>query len=117
MQNGQKAMNTHRPKSSRPFANRSKQWTSNVTRSQPRGAQNAQRSHERYLALAQAQAQAGEYRRGGKLLPVRGALFQIDVLGSGNDLGVEVRLTWGRSSANPLGNLPGCSSRGYPGVT
>ena len=31
MQNGQKTMmSTHRPKSARPFANRSKQWTSNV---------------------------------------------------------------------------------------
>jgi hypothetical protein len=61
MQNGRTTMmNTHRLKSSRPFANRSKQWTSNVTRPEPRGAQNAQRSYERYLALAQAQAQAGD---------------------------------------------------------
>ena len=30
MQNGPKAMtSTHRPKSARPFVNRSKQWTSN----------------------------------------------------------------------------------------
>src|SRR5208337_1844252 len=36
MQNGQKTMmNTHRPKSARPFANRSKQWTSNVARPAP----------------------------------------------------------------------------------
>ena len=61
MQNGQKTMmNTHRPKSARPFANRSKQWTSNVARPEPRGSQNAQRSYERYLALAQAQAQSGD---------------------------------------------------------
>ena len=57
MQNGPKTMmNTHRPKSARPFANRSKQWTSNGDRSDFRGSQNAQRSYERYLALAQAQS-------------------------------------------------------------
>ena len=61
MQNGQKTMmSAHRPKSARPFANRPKQWTSNVTRPDLRGSQNAQRSYERYLALAQAQAQAGD---------------------------------------------------------
>ena len=59
MQNGRKTMmSTHRPKSARRFANRSKQWTSNVARPDLRGSQNAQRSYERYLALAQAQAQA-----------------------------------------------------------
>jgi len=57
MQNGPKTMmNTHRPKSARPFANRSKQWTSNGDRPDFRGSQNAQRSYERYLTLAQAQA-------------------------------------------------------------
>ena len=61
MRNGQKAMmNTHRPKSARPFANRSKQWTSNGIRPEVRGHQTAQRSYERYLALAKAQAQAGD---------------------------------------------------------
>ena len=61
MQNGQNTMmNTHRPKSARTFANRSKQWTPNVARSEPRGSQNAQRSYERYLALAEAQAQSGD---------------------------------------------------------
>jgi hypothetical protein len=53
-------MNTHRSKSARPFADRSKQWTSNVARPEPRGSQNAQRSYERYLGLAKAQAQAGD---------------------------------------------------------
>jgi len=53
-------MNTHRPKSARPFADRSKQWTSNVARPDSRSHQNAQRSYERYLALAKAQAQAGD---------------------------------------------------------
>jgi hypothetical protein len=61
MQNGQKTMMiTHRPKSARPFANRSKQWTSNVARPDSRGSGNAQRKYERYLALAQAQAQSGD---------------------------------------------------------
>jgi hypothetical protein len=57
MQNGQKTMmSTHRPKSARRFANRSKQWTSNVARAEPRGSGNAQRNYERYLAQAQAQS-------------------------------------------------------------
>ena len=61
MQNGPNAMtSTHRPQSARPFANRSKQWTSNVARPDLRGTQTAQRSYERYLALAQAQAQSGD---------------------------------------------------------
>jgi Domain of unknown function (DUF4167) len=53
-------MNTQRRKPARPFANRSKQWTSNGARPEPRGSQNAQRNYERYLALAQAHAQAGD---------------------------------------------------------
>ena len=57
MQNGQKTMSTQRPKSARRFANRSKQWTS---RPEPSGFGNSQRNYERYLALAQAQAQSGD---------------------------------------------------------
>jgi hypothetical protein len=53
-------MNSHRTKSARPFSDRPKQWKSNVARPEPRGSQNAQRSYERYLALAKAQAQAGD---------------------------------------------------------
>jgi hypothetical protein len=61
MQNGQKTMmNKHRPKSARPFANRSKQWTLNGARPEPRSSGNAQRNYDRYLALAQAQAQSGD---------------------------------------------------------
>ena len=61
MQNGPKTMtSTHRPESARPFAKRAKQWTSNGVRPDLRSPQNAQRSYERYLALAQAQAQAGD---------------------------------------------------------
>jgi hypothetical protein len=61
MQMAQKTMtNTRRAKSARPFADRSKQWTSNIARPDLRGPQNAQRSYERYLALAQAQSQSGD---------------------------------------------------------
>ena len=43
MQNGPKTMtSTHRPKSARPFAIRSKQWPSNGVRPDFRGSQNAQ---------------------------------------------------------------------------
>jgi hypothetical protein len=61
MQNGTRTtMTTHRPKSTTPYANRSRQRISNVTRPELRGSQTAQRSYERYLALAQAQAQSGD---------------------------------------------------------
>ena len=61
MQNGPNTMtSTQRPKPARTFVNRSKQWTSNVARPDSRGSQNAQRSYERYLALAHAQAQSGD---------------------------------------------------------
>jgi hypothetical protein len=40
-------------------AARSKRWTSNAARSEPKSSQNAQRSYERYLALARAEAQLG----------------------------------------------------------
>ena len=61
MQMAQKTMtSTQRAKSARPFANRSKRWTSNIARPDLRGPQNAQRVYERYLALAQAQAQSGD---------------------------------------------------------
>ena len=60
MQNGRNTnMNTrqHRPAAS--FAARSKPWSSNGARPQPNGSHNAQRNYERYLALAQAEAQSG----------------------------------------------------------
>jgi Domain of unknown function (DUF4167) len=53
-------INTDRPKSARQPADRPKRWTSNVARHESKGSQNAQRSYERYLALAQAQAQSGD---------------------------------------------------------
>ena len=61
MQNGPiTTSNTHRPKTATPFASRAKRWTPNSSRPESRGSQNAQRSYERYLALAQAQAQSGD---------------------------------------------------------
>jgi len=60
MQNGQKIMNTNRQKSTAPSAGRNRRWTSNVARPEQRGSQSAQRNYERYLALAQAQTQAGD---------------------------------------------------------
>ena len=43
----------------RPFAARPKPWISPTSRPQPNGFQNLQRSYERYLALARAEAQNG----------------------------------------------------------
>jgi hypothetical protein len=54
-------MNTRQHRPAAPFANRQKRWQSNAPRpQQSNGSQNAQRNYERYLALAQAQAQAGD---------------------------------------------------------
>jgi hypothetical protein len=41
------------------FAASSKRWTSSAARPEPKSSQNAQRSYERYLALARAEAQIG----------------------------------------------------------
>ncbi len=61
MQNGKNTMmSTRRPKSATQFSNRSKRWTPNVARPKLRGSETAQKSYERYLALAQAQAQVGD---------------------------------------------------------
>jgi hypothetical protein len=58
MQNGP-VMNGRQPKPGASFATRSKRWTSSATRTEPKGSQSAQRNYERYLALAQAEAQSG----------------------------------------------------------
>jgi hypothetical protein len=72
MQNGQKTMmNTHHPKSARPFFNRSKQWTSNVARPEPRGSGNAQRNYERVSRASPIPSPVRRYSRGRKLLPAR----------------------------------------------
>ena len=60
MHNG--ARTNVRTRQSRPaasFAPRSTQWTPNAGRPRAEGSQNAQRQYERYLALAQAEVQAG----------------------------------------------------------
>ena len=81
MQNGPKTnMNTRQPRPAASFAGRSRRWSSNAPRPAPKGSHNAQRNYERYLALAQAEAQARQYDRGRELLPARRTLFQIDVL-------------------------------------
>ena len=63
MQNGRKTnMNTRQPRPAGSFAPRQRRWTQNNNGSRPeqqKGSQNAQRNYERYLALAQAEAQAG----------------------------------------------------------
>ena len=50
-------MSTPQPRPASSFAPRSKRWTSNAAR--PANSQNAQRNYERYLALAQTEAQVG----------------------------------------------------------
>ena len=57
MQNGRRT--THQPKQGGSFADRSKRWTSGANRPEPRGSQNAQRSYERYIELARAEALSG----------------------------------------------------------
>jgi hypothetical protein len=61
MQNGPNTiMSAHQPRPARPFAARSKRWTSSGARPEPqKNSQNAQRNYERYLALARAEAQIG----------------------------------------------------------
>jgi Domain of unknown function (DUF4167) len=59
MQNGPRTnMRTRQPRPSGSFQPR-RQWSSNGGRPEQKGSQNAQRNYERYLALAQAEAQAG----------------------------------------------------------
>lgn len=61
MQNGKNTMmSKRRPKSATQYSNRSKRRTPNVTRPESKGSETAQRSYERYLVLAQAQAQVGD---------------------------------------------------------
>jgi hypothetical protein len=60
VRNGRKTnMNTNQPRPGTPFASRSKRWSSNASRLDNKGFHNAQRNYERYLALAQAEAQSG----------------------------------------------------------
>src|SRR5262249_16209709 len=58
MQLGRKTnMNRHQK---RPFAARSQQRPSNALRPEPQGSHNARRNYDRYVALAQAELQAGD---------------------------------------------------------
>jgi hypothetical protein len=60
MQNGRNSiMSARQPRPARPFAARSKRWTSSAPRPDPKNSQNAQKNYERYLALARAEAQIG----------------------------------------------------------
>jgi Domain of unknown function (DUF4167) len=60
MRNGPKTMmGTRRPRPAASFAAGSKRWTSNASRPDSKGSQNPQRSYERYLELARAEALAG----------------------------------------------------------
>jgi hypothetical protein len=59
-QNGSKTiMNARSPRPARPFAARSRRWTSNAARPEQKNSQNAQRNYERYFALARAEGQSG----------------------------------------------------------
>jgi len=60
MQNGPTTIPSARPpRPAAAHAARSKRWTSNTVRPDPNNSQNAQRSYERYLALARAEVQIG----------------------------------------------------------
>jgi hypothetical protein len=60
MQNGPTTNSGARPpRPAGSYAARSKRWTSNTARPDPHNTQNAQRSYERYLALARAEVQNG----------------------------------------------------------
>ncbi len=61
MQNGRKAnMRNRLPRPAGSLPGHSQQWASNGPRPGPRGSHNARRNYERYLALAQAEVQAGD---------------------------------------------------------
>ena len=60
MQNGPMTIpSVRRSRLAASFGARSKRWTSNAARAEPKSSQSAQRNHERYLALARAEAQIG----------------------------------------------------------
>ena len=60
MQSGPKTITgTRLSRPAASFGARSKRWTSSGPRPEPKGSQDAQRSYERYLALARAEAVSG----------------------------------------------------------
>jgi hypothetical protein len=60
MQNGPRTNMNSRHQRSASGDGRAKRWDSNGARERPKGFQNAQRSYERYMALAQAEVLAGD---------------------------------------------------------
>jgi hypothetical protein len=61
MQSGRKTnMNTRQQRPAASFAARSQRWASSAPRPEPRGAHNARRNYDRYVALAQAELRAGD---------------------------------------------------------
>jgi len=61
MQNGRMPnMNTRRPRPAGSPAGRPQRWASSAPRPEARGSHNARRNYDRYLALAQAELQAGD---------------------------------------------------------
>jgi hypothetical protein len=61
MQNGRMTnMNTLRPRPAGSPAVRPQRWASRAPRPEARGSHNARRNYDRYLALAQAELQAGD---------------------------------------------------------
>ncbi len=53
-------MNSRQPRSRGSFDSRAKRWDFNGSRDRPRGTQDARRNYDRYVALAQAELQAGD---------------------------------------------------------
>jgi hypothetical protein len=61
MQNGRKThMNRRQQKPAGSPANRSQRWATSAARPELWGSHNARRNYDRYLALAQAELQAGD---------------------------------------------------------
>jgi Domain of unknown function (DUF4167) len=61
MQNGRMTnMDTRRPRPAGSPAGRSQRWASSALRPEARGSHNPRRNYDRYLALVQAELQAGD---------------------------------------------------------
>jgi hypothetical protein len=61
MQNGRKTnTNTRQPRPGWSRTDRKQRWASSASRPELQGSHNARRNYDRYLALAQAELQAGD---------------------------------------------------------
>jgi Domain of unknown function (DUF4167) len=60
MQNGRKTNMNMRQSRPAGSPGRSQRWVSNAPRPAPQGSHNARRNYDRYMALAQAELQAGD---------------------------------------------------------